>query len=97
MLNSKQRAYLQKLSHPIETIIHVGKSGITPTLTQSVDEALEKRELIKMDVLNNCIMDAQEVADIIHERTHSEVVRVIGNKIILFRQNRQKPVITLPK
>jgi len=95
MITSKQRAYLRSLANTIEPIFQVGKSGITPDLTQGIHEALEKRELVKINVLNNCIMSAKEVAVILQERTNSEIVQVIGNKIVLFRQSKKKPRIFL--
>ncbi|MCR4945488.1 MAG: YhbY family RNA-binding protein, partial [Lachnospiraceae bacterium] len=60
------------------------------------DDAIEKRELIKLSVLNNCDDDPRELADMIAERTHSTVVIVIGKKIVLYRPSK-KPKIELPK
>lgn len=97
MLTSKQRAYLKSLANNIDSIFQVGKSSVTPDMTNSIDAALEKRELIKITVLNNCMEDTKTVANIISERTHSEIVQVIGKKIILYRQAKEKPSIELPK
>lgn len=89
-MTSKQRAYLKSLANREDIIIHVGKSNLTPTITQAVDEALTSRELIKIGVLKNCMDDPREIGQIIAERTHAEVVQVIGKKIILFRQNKKE-------
>ena len=97
MLNSKQRAYLRSMANGLDTIFHIGKSGITPELTASVDDALEARELIKMNVLDNNLLDIRQSAQTIAERTHSEVVQVIGNRFVLYRKSRKNPVIELPK
>lgn len=97
MLTSKQRAYLKSLANNMDSIFQVGKSSVTPDMTNSIDAALEKRELIKITVLNNCMEDTKTVANIISERTHSEIVQVIGKKIILYRQAKEKPSIELPK
>lgn len=97
MISSKQRAFLRSLANTIDPIFQVGKSGVTPDLTQGIDEALEKREIIKINVLNNCTLSPREVCNILHERTHSEPVQVIGNKIVLYRQSKSKPAIILPK
>lgn len=97
MLTSKQRAYLKSLANNMDSIFQVGKSSVTPDMTNSIDAALEKRELIKITVLNNCMEDTETVANIISERTHSEIVQVIGKKIILYRQAKEKPGIELPK
>ena len=97
MLNSKQRAFLRKIAHGIDPIVHIGKAGVTPDLTESLDNALEAREIVKINVLNNCVMDIREIADILHGRTHSEVVQTIGNKAVFYRKSKKKPVIELPK
>jgi len=94
-MTNKQRAYLSSLASDMSPILQVGKSSVTPEYTSAVDEALEARELIKISVLKNCFDDPKEIAGLLAERTHSEVVRVIGKKIILYRPSK-KPVIKLP-
>lgn len=96
MLNSKQRAYLMSLASKITPIFQIGKSSLTPEIISAVDAALEKRELIKISVLKNCFDNPREIADVMAERTHAEVVQVIGKKIVLFRVSKKKPVINLP-
>lgn len=93
MLTSKQRAALRGIASTYETIFQVGKSGISDTLVKQVEDALRKREMIKMHVLDNCPMDAREVAQVLAEKTASEVVQVIGNRLILFKRNPKEPVI----
>ena len=94
--NSKQRAYLKSLAMTITPIFQIGKSSITPELTQAVDEALAARELIKISVLQNCLDDPKVIADYLSERTHSDVVQVIGKKIVLYRESKQHKKIILP-
>lgn len=96
-MTSKQRAYLKGLAMTMDSIINVGKSSVTPELITSVDEAIEKRELIKISVLKNCLDDPKIIAQTIAERTKSQVVQVIGKKIVLYRMNKKKPKIELPK
>ena len=96
-MTSKQRAYLKSLAGKIEPVFHVGKNGVTPEIVRAADEALEARELIKGAVLNNCLEDIREVSQTIAERTGSEVVQVIGKKIVLFRVSKKKPVIDIGK
>jgi RNA-binding protein len=96
MLTSKQRAYLRGLANPLEAALHVGKSGVTPELTAAVGEALEKRELLKLGVLETCASPPPQVAETLGGRTRSEVVQVIGRKIVLYKKSREKPVIALP-
>ncbi len=97
MLNSKQRAYLRGLSNKIDSIFQIGKGGVSPELIEAIDEALEARELIKCTVLNNCMEDIKYIASAISERTKSDVVQVIGKKVVIYRQSKEKPVIELPK
>ncbi|MDE5778949.1 MAG: ribosome assembly RNA-binding protein YhbY [Lachnospiraceae bacterium] len=91
-MTSKQRAYLKGIAMNMEPIINVGKSSVSPELVKSVEEAINKRELIKLGVLKNCVDDPREIAETIAERTHSEVVQVIGKKIILYKKNKDKPI-----
>ena len=94
---SKQRSYLKGLASTEDAIFKIGKSSITPSMIQAIDDAIEKRELIKISVLKNCMDDPRELANIVSERTHSNVVIVIGKKIVLYRPNRKNPKIVLPK
>ncbi len=88
-LTSKQRAYLGSQANTMDPIFQIGKASLTPELITALDEAIEKRELIKISVLKNCADDPREIAEMIAERTHSVVVKVIGKKIILFRQAKK--------
>lgn len=96
-MTSKQRAYLKGLAMTMDPIFQVGKSSISPELTNSISEALEARELIKISILKNCLDEPREIASILSERTKSEVVQIIGKKIILYRESKDKKKIVLPK
>lgn len=93
MLTSKQRSTLRGIASKYETILQVGKGGISEALVQQVKDALRKRELIKMRVLDNCPLDAREAAEELAARTGSEVVQVIGNRFVLFLRNPKEPVV----
>ena len=80
----------------MDPIFQIGKSSMTPEFTKAIAEALEARELIKISVLKNCFDDPRVIAETMAERTHSQVVRVIGRKIVLYRAAK-KPKIELPK
>lgn len=95
-LTSKQRAYLKSLSGNIDPIFQIGKASLTPAVTSAIDDALEKRELVKIAVLKNCFDDPRELAAIVAERTHSNVVQVIGKRFILYRPSKKAPKIELP-
>jgi len=96
-MTTKQRAYLKGLAMNIEPIFQIGKSSLSPELTKAVSEALEARELIKISVLNNCMDDPRELAQMLAERTNSQVVQVIGKKIVLYKESKTKKKIELWK
>ena len=97
-MTSKQRAYLKSLAMNMDPIFQIGKNSFTPELTAAVQEALDARELIKISVLQNCLDDPRELANLVSERTRSQVVQVIGKKIVLYKEGRDdKKKITLPK
>ncbi|MBR3170806.1 MAG: ribosome assembly RNA-binding protein YhbY [Lachnospiraceae bacterium] len=97
-MTSKQRAYLKSLAMDLDPIILLGKASLTSENERNVDEALAKRELIKVGVLKNCDDDPREIAETLAEHTRSEVVQVIGKKIVLYRQGKDKNrKIELPK
>lgn len=96
-MTSKQRAYLKGLAMNINPIFQVGKSSLTPELVNAVGEAFNTRELIKIAVLKNCFDDPNEIAQMVAERTHSQVVQVIGKKIVLYKPDKKNPKIELPK
>lgn len=96
-MTSKQRAYLMSLANSIVPIFQIGKASLTPEIIDAIDSAIEKRELIKVSVLKNCIDDPNEIATVIGERTHSTVVKVIGKKMIFYRQAKKNPKIKLPQ
>ena len=95
-MTSKQRSYLKGLAMTMDPIFQLGKSSLTPENTQAIAEALEARELIKINVLQNCADDPNELAQIVAERTHSQVVQVIGKKIVLYKESKNKKKIELP-
>ena len=96
-MTSKQRAFLRSQASTLHPIFQIGKSSLTPEQIIAFDEALEKRELIKISVLKNCLDDPYIIADMIAERTHSNVLQEIVKKIVLYRQAKKNPKIVLPK
>ena len=96
-MTSKQRAYLKSLASSLEPIFQIGKGSLTPEVTEAVSEAFNKRELIKIAVLKNCFDDPNEIAATVAERTKSQVVQVIGKKIVLYKESKEHKKIELPK
>ena len=97
-MTSKQTSYLKGLAMTMDPIFQIGKSSVTPELTAAIAEALEARELIKITVLKNCLDDGRSIAEVLAERTRSEVVQVIGKKIVLYKpaKDEAKRKIVLP-
>lgn len=95
MLNSKQRALLRGIAINYETIFQIGKGGISETLISQVDDALRKRELIKLRVLDNSMYTAREAAEEIASKTGADVVQVIGSRFVIFKRNPKEPVIEI--
>ena len=97
-MTSKQRSYLKGLAMTTDPIFQIGKSSLTPEITNAIEEALCARELIKISVLKNCFDDINGMAAQLAERTHSQVVQVIGRKIVLYRpfKDKEKRKIILP-
>lgn len=95
MLTSKQRAKLKGIASTYDTIGQIGKGGITDAVIEQCSQALAARELIKYRVLETCPLTVREAADELAEKTGSEVVHVIGSRLVLYRPNPEKPVIEL--
>lgn len=96
-MTSKQRAYLKSLASTLDPVFQVGKSSLTPEFTEAVRESFNTRELIKISVLKNCLDDPRQIAEMVAERTQSQVVQVIGKKIVLYKESRDHKKIELPK
>lgn len=92
MLTSKQRSKLKSMASKLDTIMQIGKDGITDNLIRSLSQALEARELIKVSVLNNCESSARELCAELAEKLFAEPVQTIGNKIVLYRRSERKEV-----
>ncbi len=95
-MTSKQRAYLMHLASDLDPVLQIGKSSVTPEFVEAVSETFNTRELIKISVLNNCLDDPKELAYTVAGRTRSQVVQVIGKKIVLYKESRDNKKIMLP-
>lgn len=96
-MTSKQRAYLKGLAMTLEPVFQIGKSGLTPEVTEAVREAFNTKELIKLAVLKNCMEDPRGMAEMLAERTGAQVVQIIGRKIVLYKESKDHKKIELPK
>ncbi|MEG2074424.1 MAG: ribosome assembly RNA-binding protein YhbY [Angelakisella sp.] len=95
MLTSKQRSKLKSIANTTESILQIGKGGVGGQLITQVDDALEARELVKLHILETAPEGSKEVAEQLADATRSEVVQIIGKRIVLYRKNLKKPIIDL--
>ncbi len=96
-MTGKQRAYLRSLANALDTIVHIGKGGISENVVKQTDEALTARELVKGRVLEASLLSAREACEQLAEATGAEGIQVIGSRFVLYRANPKDPKITLPK
>ena len=96
MITSKQRAYLRSLAQKLDPIFQVGKNGVNENQLEQISNALEARELIKINLLSSTPDDKHTIANEIADKTNSDVVQIIGNKITLYRRSEKEPKIELP-
>ncbi|TWT26210.1 ribosome assembly RNA-binding protein YhbY [Planomicrobium sp. CPCC 101110] len=96
MLTSKQKSFLRSEAHHIDPIFQVGKGGVSGTMLRQIEEALEKRELIKVSILQNNEDDKNEVAKALAEGTFAELVQLIGHTVILYKPSVNHKRIELP-
>ena len=96
-MTSKQRAYLKSLASTIDPLFQIGKGSVTPEVVEAISEAFNNRELLKIAVLKNCMDDPRAIAEVVAERTRSQVVHVIGKKIVLYKPDKKNPKIILPQ
>ena len=90
MINTKQRTMLKSHAQKIQSSFQVGKNGVIPSLTEAIDSYLEVHEIVKLSVLDNCDVEPRDAAEQLAGRTRAQVVQVIGRKIILFREPRDR-------
>lgn len=89
-MTSRERTRLRAQAMKMDSIFQIGKTGVTPQQSEAIRDALEARELVKINVLKNCSEDTSALARLLSERTGSEVVQVIGKKIVLYKRNPRK-------
>lgn len=96
MLTGKQKRFLRAKAHHLNPIFQVGKGGVNDNMLKQITEALEARELLKISILQNCDEDRTEVAEKIKVGTGAEIVQIIGNIIVLYKESVESKTITLP-
>jgi RNA-binding protein len=96
MLTGKQKRFLRSKAHHLDPIFQVGKGGVNENMIKQVADALEARELFKISVLQNCEEDKDVVAEQLAAGTDAEIVQIIGNTIVLYKESAEKKQISLP-
>jgi RNA-binding protein len=97
MLNGKQKRFLRSQAHHLTPVFQIGKGGTNEHLFRHIEDAIEKRELMKVQVLNNNLDDKNEIAEEVARETGSELVQIIGSTIILYKESRDNKQIELPR
>ncbi|MEH7586269.1 ribosome assembly RNA-binding protein YhbY [Priestia megaterium] len=97
MLTGKQKRFLRSKAHHLNPIFQVGKGGVNENMIGQIADALEARELLKVSILQNCDEDRDTVAARLTKGTKAELVQVIGNTIVLYRESRENKQLMLPK
>jgi len=96
MITTRQRAYLRGLANKLDPIFQIGKGGLNDAMIQSLDQALEARELVKINVLNNCMEEPKDLSIYLVKALRAEGLQVIGKKIVLYRESKDNKKIVLP-
>ncbi|QED48712.1 ribosome assembly RNA-binding protein YhbY [Cytobacillus dafuensis] len=96
MLTGKQKRFLRSKAHHLNPIFQVGKGGVNDNMIKQVFDALEARELMKITILQNCDEDKNTVAEQLVEGTNADLVQIIGNTIVLYKESRENKQIQLP-
>lgn len=89
-LRGKQKRFLRSQAHHLDPIVQIGKNGLTDTVYDQVDDILERRELIKITLLQNTDEDIQDVAWRMEEELDCAAVQIIGRIIVLFRPSSKE-------
>ncbi|KIL44477.1 ribosome assembly RNA-binding protein YhbY [Jeotgalibacillus soli] len=97
MLTGKQKRFLRSEAHHLSPIFQVGKGGVNDNMIKQIAEALEARELLKISILQNCEDNKFEISEEIVKGTRAELVQLIGNIIVLYKESRENKKLELPK
>lgn len=97
MITGKQRSHLKSLANRLDPIFQLGKGGLSENFIKQIDEALETRELIKVNILQNCLLDPKETAITLANKLDAEYVQSIGNRFVIYRESEDNKKIELPK
>lgn len=97
VLSAAQKRHLRSLAHDLKPVILMGAKGLTDALVAELELALDHHELVKVKLSGEDRDDRNAVVDQLLSRTGAALVQRIGNLAVLFRRNREKPLIVLPR
>ncbi|MCC5911572.1 MAG: ribosome assembly RNA-binding protein YhbY [Clostridiaceae bacterium] len=97
MLTGKERSHLKSIANGVKPIAQIGKAGVTESFLAQMNDALEAREIVKVNILDNSLLDTKDTANEVAEALKAEFVQALGNKFVLYRKSKNKPQIELPK
>ena len=89
-LRGKQKRFLRSQAHHLQPIFQIGKGGINSAMIVQIEEALEKRELIKVSLLQNTDEVAEEAAQVLEKEIDGEIVQIIGRVIVLYKPSTKE-------
>ncbi|KAF1290287.1 ribosome assembly RNA-binding protein YhbY [Candidatus Enterococcus leclercqii] len=89
-LRGKQKRFLRSKAHHLQPIFQVGKGGLNEAMITQIKEALEKRELIKITLLQNTDEIAEDVADVLKNQIGCEIVQIIGRVVVLYKASSKE-------
>lgn len=90
MITTKERAKLRKLAQNMDPVVQIGKGGISDPVIESVGLVLEKRELVKIRLLNNSGVDTDEAMDVLCDGLNADPVQKIGNILVIYKFSKKK-------
>ncbi|WP_332633431.1 ribosome assembly RNA-binding protein YhbY [Halalkalibacter flavus] len=96
MLTGKQKRFLRSKAHHLNPIFQVGKGGVNDNMSKQIEDALEARELLKISILQNCEEEKDDVVERLVAKTGAELVQVIGNTIVLYKESKENKELVLP-
>ena len=83
----KQKRYLRSEAHHLKPIFQIGKDGLSEVWLDEVLKALDKRELLKVNILQNSLVEVEEVKEFIENNSDAQVIQTIGNVLVLFKKS----------
>ena len=96
-LSGKQRSHLRSLAHSLQPVVQNGQAGLTDSVLEQIDSALESHELIKVKLSREAPLPAAEIAPVIAARLHATIAQLIGRVAVVYRQHPTEARIQLPR